>query len=89
MENNIIEIEKRRRINVCLWAYAYEVKDNPLVTDEVFDEQCQLVDISVNTDNPTLDEWFKKEFKPYTGQWIHTHPEIDKLNLLYNRVSRL
>lgn len=83
---SIEEREKRRRMNVVLWAYAYEIMDNPLVSDADFDQQCRFVNLSINTDRPDLDEWFRKNFDPCTGSWIRSYPEIDKLEKLYERV---
>ena len=34
--------ETRARINVALYAYAYEIKDDPLVSDAEFDELCAV-----------------------------------------------
>jgi len=79
--------ERRRRILVCLWAYAYEIQSQVFVSDERFDSECLLVDVSVNTGHPVMDSWFKKEFDPCTGSWVHTHPEIEKLSALYHRTK--
>ena len=42
-----VEVERKRRINLALWAYAYEVQDDPLVDDATFDREARLVDPSI------------------------------------------
>ena len=79
-----IEIERWRRIRVALWAYAYEIKNTCLVSDHVFDRECLKVDLSISTGRPDLDCWFAKEFQPHTGSWIRKHPELNKLERIYN-----
>lgn len=80
--------ERRRRINVAVWAYAYEVMDDPLVSDEEFDSECALVDLKLSTsykgkDNRAIDRWFRENFEPHTGMWVHNHPDKDGLHLIY------
>lgn len=68
-----------------LWAYAYEIVGDSVVSDEKFDAECKLVDLSVSTTRPDLDEWWKNNFTPHTGMWIHNHPELDFIKRLYER----
>ena len=68
-----------------MWAYAYEVIHDSLVTDEMFDREARLVNLAVNTRRPDLDDWFRREFDPSTGQWIHKHPEPARVRELYER----
>lgn len=75
--------ETRARILVSLWAFAYEVKQDPLVDDATFDALAAKIDPSVSTARSELDEFFRTEFSPYTGQWIWKHPETDKLAAMY------
>jgi len=84
---NPIEIERRRRIRLSLWAYAYEIENTSLVDDAQFDVEAQRSDPTINTGH--LDDWWRKEFKPYTGQWIHRHPEIVLIEALYVRYKRV
>ena len=72
------EIERRRRIRVAVWAYAYEVFDVSLVSDHRFDTECRLIDTSVLTGKPRLDQWFAA----HTGQWVHKHPDLKHLAAL-------
>jgi hypothetical protein len=80
-----IEIERRRRIRVALWAYAYEILDDPFVPDARFDEECLLVQPDMDTGHTVLDRFFRTHFKPYTGQWVRRHPELKKLDRLAGR----
>jgi tRNA/tmRNA/rRNA uracil-C5-methylase (TrmA/RlmC/RlmD family) len=80
------ETERRRRIRVSVWAYAYEVLDVSLVSDELYDRECYLVDPKVTTGRPRLDEFFRKHFAAYTGQWVRLHPEQAKLHALTRAV---
>jgi len=84
---SISEIQKRKRINVALWAYAYEFHDNPIVDDGKFDSVCAEVDLDIDTDNKKMDRWFRKNFSPDTGQWIHDHPCIKGIKKIYERLT--
>lgn len=85
------ELERQRmlRINVALWAYAYEVHDNPMVPDFMFDDASNEIDLEFETDRPDLDKWFKENFVPCTGMWVHKHPELDKIKSLYVRLAQM
>lgn len=80
------EIERRRRIRLSVWAYAYEVLDVSLVSDEVFDSEAKLVDLKVSTGNRRLDTFFRKHFADFTGQWVHKHPDLKRLAALTQAV---
>lgn len=80
-----VEMETKRRINLALWAYAYEFKNTSLVSDAVFDIECMMVNLNLNTNRPDLDNWFRKNFTPCTGMWIRNHPELDKISELYEK----
>lgn len=80
-----VEVETKRRINVALWAYAYELRDDSIVADDTFDRECEKVDLTIDTGNELLDTWFKENFEPFTGSWIHTHPELDKIEQIYEK----
>lgn len=69
-----MEKERQRRICVAIWAYAYEYLAANIVDDATFDRVCREIDVSVLTNHPEMDAWFKKEFSPDTGQWIGSHP---------------
>jgi hypothetical protein len=86
--NPIVDAETRLRIKVALYAYAYEYESDPLVSDAEFDDLCSKVNLDVNTRRPDLDKWFRSEFSPYTGQWIHDHPELSIIENIYNSYYR-
>ena len=78
--------EKRKRIRCALFAYAYELGE-PLVPDAEFDALATSIDPSVSTGDEKLDAFFRTEFQPYTGSWVHAHPELWKLSDLYERLT--
>lgn len=82
-----VEIERRRRIFVTLWAYAYEVKNISIVDDCRFDLESALIDVSMDTGHPVLDAFFREHFSPETGMWVHQHPEIDKITAFGKRMG--
>ena len=79
--------ETRRRVRLTVWAYAYEIEQDPLVGDDEWDRECLLVDLSVSTARPDLDEWWRANFSPDTGMWIHLHPEKHLAAHLYRRLT--
>lgn len=83
-----IEVERRRRIHLSVWTYAYEVADAPIVSDDVWDRTAQLVRPQMGTFNLELDEFFATHFSPMTGMWIHNHPELDGIREIYDRYHR-
>lgn len=78
-----IEVERRNRIMIALYAYAYEFESDPLVDDGTFDALALKINKEVDTGHPVMDKFFKEEFEPDTGQWIHKHPELNKLKALH------
>ena len=79
-----VAAEIRRRIKVSVWAYAYEILNDPLVDDSTFDIEIKKIKpwwfTSYNTkDNNEIDAWFLKNFIPYTGMWIWNHPNKARL----------
>lgn len=80
-----VEVERHRRIRLTLWAYAYEIEDNPLVADDTFDAEARKSDCGIETGH--LDHWWRACFNPSTGIWIHMHPELQKVKALYGRCT--
>jgi hypothetical protein len=74
--------ETRRRIRLTIAAYAYEILQRPIMSDGEFDELAKAVDLSIDTRRPDLDKWFRKNFDPFTGMWIHGHPERARVEKL-------
>lgn len=84
---NIIEKEKRNRINVALWAYAYEIMNDPIVSDKEYDDISLQINPQISTNNPIMDNFFKKEFSIDTGMWIYNHPDLAGLTRIYSRLK--
>lgn len=78
-----ISCERRYRIRLSVAAYAYEFMDDPVLTDEEFDNLAKKINVNIKTGNDKLDKFFKEEFSADTGMWIHKHPEKEKLKNLY------
>lgn len=81
-----MEEERRKRIRASLAAYAYEILNSPIMSDADFDALCLSIDPSIRTGKRVLDLFFKTEFNPHTGQWIHAHPQLDLIKDCYERV---
>ena len=79
-----VEQEVRRRIRASVAAYAYEVKDTPIMGDRTFDQLVESIQPQLTTGHPLLDEFFLTQFSPMTGMWIHKHPELQKIAKLYS-----
>lgn len=54
-----IEIERRNRIRLSVAAYAYEYKNESIMSDAEFDALALQIDPSVSTGNRKLDTFFK------------------------------
>tara|TARA_B110000483_G_C18006265_1_gene469292 strand:- start:90 stop:359 length:270 start_codon:yes stop_codon:yes gene_type:complete len=80
-----ISEEIKRRIKISVAAYAYEIMNDSIMSDAEFDEECQKVDVTITTGNIFMDQWFVKEFDASTGQWIHNHPQLKRLDELYKK----
>lgn len=82
---SLAEIETRRRIHAVVGAYAYEIADNPIMSDRQWDALAQSIQPKVPTYHLLLDEFFVAFFSPMTGLWIHDHPELDRVKQNYLR----
>lgn len=80
---NSVEKEIKRRIKLSIAAYSYEFLDVSIISDAEFDKMSLEVDISVDTGNKLMDNFFKNHFDPSTGQWIRKHPQLDLIDKLY------
>ena len=81
-----VEIERRNRIQLSIAAYAYEILDEPIVSDAAFDQAAFEIRPEMDTGNPVLDEFFRKEFSPSTGMWIRKHPDLNGIASAYRRL---
>lgn len=83
-----VEVEIRNRIRLSVAAYAYEYKDDSIMSDAEFDALSYKIDVSVSTKNRKMDNFFKKHFEPCTGMWIRKHPNKQGLENIYQRVYK-
>jgi hypothetical protein len=78
--------EKAKRIRVAVWACAYELFNTSLVDDYTYDKLCKEINLEKVTDRPDLDRWFKENFSPDTGLWVHQHPDLDRLEEICHNI---
>lgn len=83
-----VEKEIHRRIRLSVAAYSYEVLNESIMSDSEFDILCKEIDTDIKTGNKKLDTFFKTKFDPSTGQWIHSHPELDGIKKIYEQYYR-
>lgn len=84
-----VEYEVRRRIQIAVLTYAYEVMDAPIVSDNEWDWLAGKINKYQGTCHPVLDEFFLTQFSPMTGMWIHNHPELAGIKRTYDRYKHL
>lgn len=82
------DVERRNRIRLSVAAYAYEMHDDPVMSDAEFDALADRINVQVVTGNETLDDFFREHFSPHTGQWIHKHPDKAGLERVYAKVFK-
>lgn len=75
--------EIRNRIRVAVAAYAYEIENDPIMSDAEFDELALKIDPDKETGNEELDHFFWTFFEPHTGSWVRQHPEPEGLRHIY------
>lgn len=80
--------EVRTRIRLSVAAYAYEVLNESIMSDADFDALAKSVDLSIDTGNELLDNFFREHFDPSTGVWVLKHPEKSKLLELCKLIRR-
>ena len=76
--------QRRVRIRLALAAYAYEFYDDSIISDAEFDSLSLKVDSKMKTGDDELDQFFEKHFDSSTGMWIHKHPGLDRLEVIYD-----
>lgn len=75
--------ETRRRIRIAVAAYAYEVLQDPIMSDGEYDSLAAEIDPYEDTGNAVLDLFFLTDFSRETGSWVHKHPDIPGLARIY------
>ena len=80
---SIVEVQRRHRIRLSVFAYAYEFENESLISDGEYDRLSQMIDSSIKTGHKKLDKFFATEFESDTGMWIRKHPELEKVRALH------
>lgn len=80
-----IERERRNRILIAIYAYAYELRQRSLVSDTQYDSLARRIRPSIDTGHPACDLFFATHYSADTGMWIYRHPELSKIATLYER----
>ena len=80
-----IEVERRTRIKLCVAAYAYEIDQHPILTDAQFDALAMSSNRNIRTGR--FDLWWRQTFQPYTGSWIHSHPDLEGVRRLTDSLA--
>ena len=75
--------EIRNRIKLAIAAYAYEIANDPIMSDGEFDELASAIQPQELTGAPLPDLFFLESFEPHTGSWIHDHPDLPGIARLY------
>ena len=78
-----VATERRNRIRLSVFAYAYEFKSESLISDGEYDTLSRMINPKIKTGHKKLDKFFATEFEPDTGMWIRKHPELKKLEALF------
>ena len=78
-----INQEIKNRIRLSVAAYAYEMRNDEIMSDKEFDSLALKVNPQEKTGNRKLDNFFKKHFQPDTGMWIRKHPDINGIAHIY------
>lgn len=84
-----VQREKQRRILVAAYAYAYEVENDPIVSDAEYDAIAEEIDPSIETGHAVLDKFFRTKYSPYTGQWVWKHPDYETLERLCRKIRSI
>jgi len=82
------ETEIRNRILLSVAAYAYEYEDTSIITDADYDTLAKKIDPNMETGNAMLDIFFREEYTPDSGMWVHKHPQKDRLKKIYGMVYK-
>ena len=80
-----VERERRNRILLAVYAYAYEVRAHSIVSDAEYDALARTINPNIRTGHDSLDKFFATRYSADTGMWIHHHPEFHKVADLYER----
>lgn len=84
---SIEEIETKKRIMVLMHAYHYEILGESVISDHDYDRLAYSIDLSISTSRPDLDAWFRANYVPDTGLWIHKYPDLKGIRMLIERLA--
>lgn len=80
--------EIRNRIRISVAAYAYEVHNDPVMSDFEFDDLARKIMPIIPTGNAVMDQFFAAHFQPHTGVWVRFHPDTQGLERIYKMLTR-
>lgn len=80
-----VERERRNRIRVAVYAFAYECRDEALISDDEYDRLARSIKPTMVTGNPVIDMFFQHHYSPDTAMWIHKHPALHGIAGIYSR----
>lgn len=86
MANQDINEEKKNRMIVAAAAFAYEVEDDPIMSDAEFDALAMKINRDLETGSKDLDKFFREEFCPHTGSWVWKHPHPGGLQRIAHNI---
>jgi hypothetical protein len=81
--------EIRNRVRLTVAAYAYEFRNDSLMTDHEFDALALKIDPTISTGNKKLDEFFRTEFAAFSGVWVRNHPDLGSVRKMYESLKQL
>ena len=79
--------EIRNRIRLTVAAYAYEFRNDSLMTDHEFDALASRIDPRTSTGNEELDEFFRTDFVAFSGVWVRNHPDLTGVRKCYESLK--
>lgn len=89
--------ERRNRIKISVAAYAYEIMNQPIMSDAEFDALALQINPLINTvylpasndqlvKRILLDQFFRTHYTPHSGMWVRLHPDLDGLANYYHKI---
>ena len=80
--------EIRNRVRLTVAAYAYEFRNDSLMTDHEFDALASQIDPRISTGNEELDEFFRTDFVAFSGVWVRNHPDLTATRRAYENLKK-
>lgn len=79
----VVEHERRNRILISVYAFAYEYCCHSIVDDQTYDTLARKINTQLWTGQPALDIFFRTHYSADTGMWIRQHPNQDGIERIY------